>query len=112
MITGINEWKTLTNNISCKHKCKLDGRKCKSDQKWNHNKCLCECEKHPICEKDCIWNTATCSCEIGKYVASIIYNSEIMHEKTIEVTKTIPTNFNEKIQSVKQKISIFCLPFY
>ena len=27
MITGINQSKTLTKNISCKHKCKFDGRK-------------------------------------------------------------------------------------
>ena len=27
-------------------------------------------------------------------------------------TKTIPLNFNEDVQSVKQKVSIFFLPFY
>ena len=32
MITGINEPKTLTKHISCECKCKLDGRKCNSDQ--------------------------------------------------------------------------------
>ena len=32
MITGINDSKTLTKHISCKCKCKLDGRKCHSDQ--------------------------------------------------------------------------------
>ena len=37
MITGINELKTLT-----KHS-KFDGRKCNSNQKWNNDKCRCEC---------------------------------------------------------------------
>ena len=39
MITKINESKTLTKNISCKCKCKFDGRKCISYQKWNNDKC-------------------------------------------------------------------------
>ena len=38
MITGINELKTLTKHISCKCKCKFDGRKCNSNQKRNNNK--------------------------------------------------------------------------
>ena len=33
MITEINELKTLTKHISCKCKCKFDGRKCNSNQK-------------------------------------------------------------------------------
>ena len=32
MITGINQSKTLTKDISCECKCKFDGRKCNSDQ--------------------------------------------------------------------------------
>ena len=35
MITRKNESKNLTKDISCKCKCKLDGRKCNSNQKWN-----------------------------------------------------------------------------
>ena len=34
MITGINESKTLTKDISCECKCKFDGRKCNSNQWW------------------------------------------------------------------------------
>ena len=33
MITEINESKTLTKYISCKRECKLDSRKCNSNQK-------------------------------------------------------------------------------
>ena len=39
MITGINESKILTKHISWKSKCKFDGTKCNSNQKWNNNKC-------------------------------------------------------------------------
>ena len=44
MITGINESKTLIKRISCKCKCKVDGRKFNSDQEWNNDKCWCECK--------------------------------------------------------------------
>ena len=85
MIIGINESKTLLKHISCKCKCKFDGRKWNSNQKWNNDKCRCECKKHHICEKGYIWNPATCSCEIGKYLASIIDNSVIMCDEIIDV---------------------------
>ena len=77
MITGINKLKILTKHISCKCKCKFDGRKCNSNQKWNNNKYRCECKKNHIYEKDFIWNLATCSYKYSKYLASFIYNSVI-----------------------------------
>ena len=39
MITGINESKALTKDISYKCKFRFDGRKCNSDQWWNNDKC-------------------------------------------------------------------------
>ena len=42
MITGTNESKTLAKHISCKYKCKFDGRKCNSNQCGNNDMCQCE----------------------------------------------------------------------
>ena len=139
MNTQTNELKTLTKHISCKCKCKFYGRKCNSKQKWNNDKCWCECKniiyvkkilfrkwdfivkwnkdkclreckKHSTCEKDFIGNPAACSC---KYLANIMDASVIMCDEIIDVeTKTIPTNFNEKKQPAKHKISVFYLHFY
>ena len=39
MIAGINKSKVLTKHISCKCKCRFDGRNCNSDQWWNNDKC-------------------------------------------------------------------------
>ena len=39
MITGKNESKVLTNDISCEFKYKFDGKKCNSNQQWNNDKC-------------------------------------------------------------------------
>ena len=37
MKTRINEPKILTKHISWEYKCKFDGGKCNSDQKWNND---------------------------------------------------------------------------
>ena len=84
MTTRINESKTLKKHLSCECKCKFDGRKCNSNQKWNNDKSLFECKKHNICEKYYIWNSAACSCENGKYLASIIEDSVITCDEIIE----------------------------
>ena len=45
LTTRINESETLTKHISCKCKCKFDGRKCKQNQKWSNDKYRCESKK-------------------------------------------------------------------
>ena len=117
MITWIDEWKILKKQISCECECRLEGRKCNSDQWWNNDKCWCEWKKRNVCEKDSVWNRATCNCENGKYLASIMDNSAIICDKIIEAeaksydeaksndeeTKASPTNFNEKNITYKKK---------
>ena len=39
---SISESKTLSKHVSCEYKCKFDGRKSDSSQKWNNDKCQCE----------------------------------------------------------------------
>ena len=73
-ITGKNESKTLTKDISCECKCKFDGRRCNSNKKGDKDKCWYECKEHHIYEKDYIWNPPTCSCKNAKYLASITDN--------------------------------------
>ena len=116
MITEMNEWKTVTKHISRECIYKFDDRKCNSNQKWNNDKCWCECKnqkEHRVCEKDYNWNFATFQCDNVKYLASVINDSvikyhEIMGEtkampsKTIP-TKTVSTSFNEKKVNCKIK---------
>ena len=84
MVTGINKSKTLTKYTSCKCKCKFDGRKCSSNQKWNNKKFWYECKKNHLCKKNYVWNSATCSFKNGKNLASIIDDSVVMCDKIIE----------------------------
>ena len=74
----------------CKCKCKFDGRKCNLNQNWNNGKYWYY-----------IWNPVTCSCENGKHLGSFTDDSVIMCDEITEKTKTLPTNFNEKMQSLK-----------
>ena len=110
MITGIYESKTLTKHISCKCKCRFDGRKCNSDYWWNKDKCRCDCKKHHLWEKDYVLNSATCNCENGKYLASIIDNSGIMCNEVIE-SYNEETNFNEKKATCKTENFYILLTF-
>ena len=44
----------VTKHVSCKCECNFDNKKCYSNQKWNNDKCLCECKnpkEHRLCEK-------------------------------------------------------------
>ena len=42
-IKGVNERKTHVDHISCDCRCEFDGKKWNSGQKWNDEKCYCEC---------------------------------------------------------------------
>ena len=76
-------------------------KKCNLNQKWNNDKCQCECKKHHICEKCYVWNPSTCSYQNGRYLTSIIDDVVITCDdaeakSNDKETKTVPTNFNEK----------------
>ena len=91
MITGINEWKKLTKHVSWKCEYKFDSRKCNSNQKWNNDKCGCEC-KNP--KKHCVWKKDyICyrSLKNGEYVESIIDVSLILCDEIIDTRKTALT---------------------
>ena len=51
-------------------------------------------------KKDYVWNPATCNCENGKYLASIVDDSEIICDEIIDVKEI---NFNEKNITCKTK---------
>ena len=85
----------LTKYTPCKFKCKFYGRKCRSNQKWNDNKCRCECKnpkEHHVCKKGYTWNPAVCSLKNCEYVASSIEDSVITFGEIVNVAKSVSTN--------------------
>ena len=56
---------------SCKCVCRLDGIICNNKQKWNKDKCRCEC----LISKKCgnkFWNPSSCKCEYRKKTAHLL----------------------------------------
>ena len=54
---------------TCKCKCRLDARVCKSKQRWNEDKCRYECKEltyKGIFDKGFILNPSNCECECDK----------------------------------------------
>ena len=70
-MTRINEAKVLRKHILYDWKYKFYSKKCNSKQKWNNDKCRCECKKCHVCKKNFIRNPSTLTCKIGAYLKSI-----------------------------------------
>ena len=54
---------------TCKSKCTLDASVCNNKQRWNEDKCMCECKElvdKGVCDKGFIWNSSNCDCECDK----------------------------------------------
>ena len=50
-------------------KCRLDASVCNNKQRWNDDKCRCECKElidKGVCNKGFIWNPRYCECECDK----------------------------------------------
>ena len=111
-ITAINETKALTKHISCECNCKFDGKnvsQIKSEiainvimsvkSKKKKKKIKFGILLHGIVKVENTLDNSVITCD--EVIES--YNEEI---------KTIPTNFNEKIELLKYKVSKFYVPFY
>ena len=64
------ETKHIEWHETCKCKCRLDASACNNKQKWNEDKCRCECREElsdkERCDKGFIWNPSNCNCECDK----------------------------------------------
>ena len=52
-----------------KCKCRLDTSICNNKQRWNNDKCKCECRElsyKGMCDKGFLWNSSNCECERDK----------------------------------------------
>ena len=54
---------------TCKWKCSLVASVCNNKQKWNNDKCMCECKELvdiDVCDKGFTWNPSNSECERDK----------------------------------------------
>ena len=77
LMSRTNETKSIEWHESCKCICRLNAIVCNNKQRWNKNKCRCECKElvdKGTCNKGFIWNPSNheyeCnkSCDVGEYL--------------------------------------------
>ena len=78
MILFTNQAKRIEWHETCKCKSRLDSSVCSNKQRWNEDKCRCECREELSDKKRCnegfIWNPSNCycecdkSCDVGEYI--------------------------------------------
>ena len=82
--------KNISFHHSCKCGCLLDEKVCNNLQKWNKNKCRCECLNIKKCKIRYSWHVNNCRCEMKKLARLIDFE-----ECDVET--------NEKIEGLKNK---------
>ena len=66
LMSRTNEARHIEWNETCKRKYRLDACVCDNKQRWNKDKCRCECKElidKGSCDKGFIWNLSICDCE-------------------------------------------------
>ena len=87
LMTLTNKTKQIIFHKSCKCICRLGPIVCNNKQKWNKNKCRCECLINKKCNNK-FWNPNSCKCE---------YRAVQLTEKFEEIT-------DNKTLSIKIKL--------
>ena len=103
LLSRKNVLKNISFHQSCKCFCLLDKKVCNNLQKWNKNKCKCECLKIKKCDIGYSWNVNTCRCEMKKLAALI------EEECDVETSEKIRSNENKRVTLIKKIKN--CKPF-
>ena len=64
-----NETQQIEWHETCKFNCRLNESDFNNKQRWNEDKCRCECKElidKSVCDKRFIWNPSHCECECDK----------------------------------------------
>ena len=97
--------------------CRLDPIICNNKQKWNKDKCRCECLFDKKCDFKFVWNPSNCNCEYKKKAVHLLTAEceEIIDNKIVPIKKyneTVSIKKCNKTVSIKENISLgSCKPF-
>ena len=91
-----NQTKQIKWHESCPCECRLNSIICSNKQKWNKDKCRCECLINKKCGNK-FWNPNSCKCEYRKKAAHL---SAEEYEEIID-NKIVPIKKYNKTVSVK-----------
>ena len=89
-VFNLMSWSNQTKQVkwqeSCKYECRLNSIICNNKEKWNKNKCRCECLINKKCGNK-VWNPNSCKCEYRKKAAHLLAKEceEIIDNKTVPI---------------------------
>ena len=95
LISKKNVLKNISFHLNCKCGCLLDEKVCNNLQRWNKDKCRCECLKITDCDIGYSWNVNNGRCEMKKLAALIEtkeYDVETDKIRNVSECKTFPKN--------------------
>ena len=92
LISQKNVLKKVSFHKSCKCSFLLDEKVCNNKQKWNKEKCRCECLEIKECRNNSFWNVVNCRCEFKKAAKLIeeefdVETNDIIQNKTALIKK-------------------------
>ena len=130
LMSRIDETRHIIWHGTCKCICRLSASVCNSRQRWNEDKCRCECREElidkPMCDKEFIFNPSTCECEcnkacgIGEYLdyKNCMCRNSIVDKLVEECTKVVDGNemlYNETLNTISSNDSlsdcVSCTPY-
>ena len=91
LMSRTNETRNIEWHETCKCECRLDAIVCNGKQRWNNDKCRCECNEliaKRLCDIGYVWNPSNCECECDTScdVGDVL---EIVQVKVDECTETV-----------------------
>ena len=109
-----NETRHIKWHETYKCKCRLDASVCNNKQRWDNDKCRCECKElinKGICDKGYIWNPSNykCesdkSCDFGEYLdyKNFKYRDKLVDKLVEECNENIEETSLVKFNSTKCK---------
>ena len=110
------------------NKSRLSASVCNNRQRWNEDKCRCECKElidKGICDKGFMWNPSNCececdkSCDIGQYLdyKNSKCRNSVIDKLVEECTKILDENkvYNETLNTISSNDSLSdcfsCTPY-
>ena len=70
LLSRISKTRHIIWHETCKCICRLSASVCNNRQRWNEDKCRCECREYlidkGICDKGFVWNPSDCECECDR----------------------------------------------
>ena len=91
-MTLTNKTKQIIIYESCKCTFRLNPIVCNNKQKWNEDKCTCECLVNKECNNNQFLNPSNCECEYRTKAAYLTEQcEEIIDNEAVSISKTITT---------------------